>query len=55
MNLSGVLRPDLYEEGGYAALRPTPREGGRATGDGRTLTLDQEAAIRRTISDKRPE
>ncbi len=30
------LAVDLYEEGGYAALKPTPR--GRASGEGRTLT-----------------
>jgi transposase len=44
---------DLYEAGGYAALKPTRR--GRASGDGRTLTAEQEEAIRRTICDKRPE
>ena len=47
------LAIDLYEEGGYAALKPTPR--GRASGEGRTLTSEQEDAIRRTICDKRPE
>jgi transposase len=47
------LAIDLYEEGGYAALKPTPR--GRASGDGRTLTVEQEAVIQRTICDKRPE
>lgn len=47
------LAIDLYEEGGYAALKPTPR--GRSAGDGRTLTAEQEGAIRRTICDKRPE
>ena len=47
------LAIDLYEEGGYAALKPTPR--GRSSGDGRTLTAEQEEAIRRTICDKRPE
>ena len=47
------LAVDLYEEGGYAALKPTPR--GRAAGDGRTLTAEQEDAIRRMICDKRPE
>jgi len=47
------LAIDLYEEGGYAALKPTAR--GRTLGDGRTLTAEQEAVIRRTICDKRPE
>lgn len=47
------LAIDLYEEGGYAALKPTPR--GRASGDGRALTAEQEAVIQRTICDKRPE
>jgi transposase len=44
---------DLYEEGGYGALKPTPR--GRESGQGRTLTAEQEAVIQRTICDKRPE
>lgn len=44
---------DLYEEGGYSALKPTPR--GRVSGNGRMLTLEQEKAIRRIICDKRPE
>jgi transposase len=47
------LAIDLYEEGGYAALKPTPR--GRTSGEGRMLTAEQEEAIRRTICDKRPE
>lgn len=47
------LAIDLYEEGGFAALKPTPR--GRSSGEGRTLTAEQEDAIRRTICDKRPE
>jgi transposase len=47
------LAIDLYEEGGYAALKPTAR--GRTLGDGRTLTAEQEAVIQRTICDKRPE
>ena len=46
------LAIDLYEGGGYAALKPTPR--GRTSGEGRTLTAEQEDAIRRTICDKRP-
>ena len=44
---------DLYEAGGWQALRPTPR--GRAAGVGRLLDEQQEQAIRRTICDKRPE
>jgi len=44
---------DLYEGGGYGALKPTPR--GRESGQGRTLTAEQEAVIQRTICDKRPE
>ncbi len=47
------LAIDLYEEGGYAAVKPAPR--GRESGEGRTLTAEQEDAIRRTICDKRPE
>ncbi len=43
----------MYEEGGYAALKPTPR--GRTSGEGRTLTAEQEEVIRRAICDKRPE
>ncbi len=43
----------VYEEGGCAALRPTPR--GRASGEGRTRTAEQDQAIRRTIRGKRPE
>ena len=47
------LAIDLYEEGGYAALKPSAR--GRNPGAGRMLTAEQEEAIRRTICDKRPE
>ena len=47
------LAIDLYEEGGYGALKPRPR--GRESGQGRTLTAEQEAVIQRTICDKRPE
>lgn len=43
----------MYEAGGYAALKPTPR--GRKSGEGRVLTAKQEAVIQRTICDKRPE
>ena len=44
---------DLYEAGGAAALKPRRR--GRSTGEGRSLSPEQEAAVRRTICDKRPE
>jgi transposase len=44
---------DLFEAGGWAAVRPASR--GRSRGTGRTLSAVQEAAIQRTIIDKRPE
>ena len=44
---------DLYEAGGMAALKP--KERGKKAGDGRSLTADQEARIRKLICDKRPE
>jgi transposase len=44
---------DLYEAGGMAALKP--KERGKKAGDGRSLTADQEAHIRKLICDKRPE
>ena len=44
---------DLFEEGGWSAIRPAFR--GRARGDGRTLTPVQEETIQRIIIDKRPE
>jgi transposase len=44
---------DLYEAGGWSAIRPTPR--GRARGDGRVLSQSQEEAIQRMIVDRRPE
>lgn len=44
---------DLYESGGYAALKPAVR--GKKPGTGRSLTVEQEQAIRATICDKRPE
>lgn len=47
------LAIDLYEEGGYPALKPTLR--GRVSGEGRLLTAEQEGLIRRMICDKRPE
>lgn len=44
---------DLFEAGGWAAIRPAAR--GRAKGDGRTLSSAQEDAVQRMIIDKRPE
>ena len=44
---------DLYEAGGMAALKP--KERGRKSGDGRSLTPEQEAHIRKLIADQRPE
>lgn len=44
---------DLYEAGGYAAIKPAAR--GHRQGEGRCLTPEQETAIQRTICDKRPE
>lgn len=44
---------DLYEAGGWAAVRPGLR--GRNRGDGRVLSAAQEEAIQRLIIDKRPE
>jgi transposase len=44
---------DLYEAGGWSAIRPTRR--GRARGDGRVLSPAQEETIQRLIIDKRPE
>ncbi len=44
---------DRYNAGGMAALAPGKR--GRRTGDKRALTAEQEATIRQTICDKRPE
>ncbi len=44
---------DLYESGGMLALKPVVR--GKKPGTGRSLTADQEQAIRMTICDKRPE
>ncbi|MFM2398592.1 MAG: hypothetical protein RL341_749 [Pseudomonadota bacterium] len=42
---------DLFEAGGWSAIRPALR--GRATGDGRVLSVVQEDAIQRMIIDKR--
>lgn len=44
---------DLYEAGGWSAIRPVAR--GREPGQSRVLSADQEAFVRRTIIDKRPE
>ena len=44
---------DLYEAGGWSAIRPALR--GRARGDGRVLSQAQEDTIQRMIIDKRPE
>ncbi len=44
---------DLYEQGGWVAIRPGDR--GRDMGDARILNVEQEALIRKTICDKRPE
>ena len=44
---------DLFEAGGWAAVRPAPR--GRSRGDGRVLSAVQEDAVQRLIIDKRPE
>ncbi|CUA99143.1 IS630 family transposase [Thiomonas bhubaneswarensis] len=44
---------DLFAAGGWAALKPAAR--GRSAGQGRLLKPEQEAFVRRTICDKRPE
>ena len=44
---------DLYEAGGWSAIRPALR--GRAKGDGRVLSAAQEQTIQRLIVDERPE
>ena len=44
---------DLYEAGGWSAVRPALR--GRSRGDGRVLSQAQEDTIQRMIIDKRPE
>ena len=44
---------DLFEAGGWAAIRPALR--GRSRGDGRVLSAVQEEAVQRLIIDKRPE
>ena len=44
---------DLFVAGGWSAIKPAAR--GRSAGDGRLLSAQQEASVRRTICDKRPE
>ncbi|WP_331694822.1 IS630 family transposase [Pandoraea sputorum] len=44
---------DLYEAGGWSAIRPALR--GRSQGEGRLLSPAQEDAIQRLIIEKRPE
>jgi transposase len=44
---------DLFEAGGWSAIRPAVR--GRTRGDGRVLSQAQEDTIQRLIIDKRPE
>ena len=44
---------DLFESGGWSAVKPSLR--GRARGDGRVLTAAQESTIQRLIIDTRPE
>ena len=44
---------DVFEAGGWSALRPALR--GRARGDGRVLSQFQEDAVQRMIIDQRPE
>ena len=59
VELTGLSYPpvraaiDLFEAGGWSAIRPTRR--GRARGDGRVLTGAQEDTIQRMIIDTRPE
>lgn len=44
---------DLFEKGGWAAVRPSLR--GRNRGDGRVLSQAQEKSVQRMIIDQRPE
>ena len=59
MALTGLSYPpvraaiDLFEAGGWSAIRPALR--GRRRGDGRVLSQAQEDTIQRMIIDKRPE
>ena len=59
VDLTGLSYPavrvvlDQYEVGGVAAIKPGAR--GRKSGDGRSLSDEQEQSIQRIICDKRPE
>ena len=59
VELSGLSYPTvrntikLFEAGGWPAIKPAAR--GHKHGEGRRLSADQEAAIRRIICDSRPE
>ena len=59
VTLTGLSYPtvrkaiDLFDAGGWAAIKPAAR--GRSKGDGRLLSAQQEASVRRTICDQRPE
>jgi transposase len=59
VDLTGLSYPtvrstlDLYEQGGWPAIKPTSR--GREAGQGRLLTPKQEKQIQRAIIDHRPE
>lgn len=59
VELTGLSYPtvrrtiDQFEAGGLSAIVPAAR--GRSRGMGRRLSAEQEARIRRTICDKRPE
>ncbi len=44
---------DLFEAGGWSAIRPVLR--GRSRGEGRTLSQAQEGTVQSMIIDKRPE
>lgn len=44
---------DLFDDGGWAAIRPSLR--GRSRGEARLLSAAQEQALQRLIIDKRPE
>ena len=59
VTLTGLSYPtvrkaiDRFDAGGWAAIKPAAR--GRSKGDGRLLSAQQEASVRRTICDQRPE
>lgn len=59
VELSGLSYPtvrgiiDRYEQDGAATIKPASR--GRRSGDGRTLTDEQERTVQQIICDKRPE